>query len=151
MSKISVVLHDEMYQQVLKNDKSLSLDTFASIDLYTEVDNDAVLSKAIQLLAKGDTKVLYTSKLEDGNWELRHIGPFDLGKTKVELRTDNLPKFDWMDEASPPDPSKLFGLRVGPMTASINCKMLGLVMPNFDDTTSEEEKNNEVQNSKENI
>jgi hypothetical protein len=64
---------------------------------------------------------------------------------RLSVKIDhNLPEFDWMDEASPPDPSKLFGLQVGPMTASINGKMLGLVVPNFDDTTSgEREENNE--------
>ena len=60
-------------------------------------------------------------------------------KVKVKLE-HNLPKFDWMDEVSPPDPYKLFGLRVGPMTASINGKMLGLVVPNFDYTIPGEKK-----------
>lgn len=143
MSKISVVLHDEMYQQVLKNDKSLSIDTFASMDFYTEVDNDAVLSKAIQL-ASTSKRVLFTRKNVDKlEWELQEIGPINIDGLAVKLE-HNLPKFDWMDEASPPDPSKLFGLRVGPMTASINGKMLGLVVPNFADTTSgEREENNE--------
>lgn len=143
MSKISVVLHDEMYQQILKNDKSLSIDTFASMDFYTAVDNDAVLSKAIQL-ASTSKRVLFTRKNVDKlEWELQEIGPIKIGTFNVKIEHD-LPKFDWMDEASPPDPSKLFGLRTGPTTASINGKMLGLVMPNFDDTIpGEREENNE--------
>lgn len=137
MSKISVVLHDEMYQQVLKNDKSLSIDTFASMDFYPEVDNDAVLSKAIQL-ASTSKRVLFTrknvDKLEDGSYELCQIGPINVKELHVQVE-HNLPKFDWMDEASPPDPSKLFRLRTGPTTASINCRILGLVVPNFDDNS----------------
>lgn len=133
MSKISVVLHDEMYQHVLKNDKSLSIDTFASMDFYTAVDNDAVLSKAIQL-ASTSKRVLFTRKNVDKlEWELQEIGPIKIDTLDVKLE-HNLPEFDWIDEASPPDPSKLFGLQTGPMTASINGKMLGLVVPNFDDT-----------------
>ena len=134
MSKISVVLHDELYQQILKNDNSLSIDTFASMDFYTEVDNDAVLSKAIQL-ASTSKKVLFTRKNVDKlEWELREIGPINVGTFNVKVEHD-LPKLDWMDEASPPDPSKLFGLRTGPTTASINGRMLGLVVPNFDDNS----------------
>lgn len=143
MSKISVVLHDEMYKQILKNDKSLSIDTFASMDFYTGVDNDAVLSKAVQL-ASTSKRVLFTRKNVDKlEWELQEIGPIKIGTFNVKVEHD-LPKFDWMDEASPPDPSKLFGLRVGPMTASIKGKMLGLVVPNFADTVpGEREENNE--------
>lgn len=143
MSKISIVLHDEMYQQILKNDKSLSIDTFASMDFYTEVDNDAVLSKAIQL-ASTSKRVLFTRKNVDKlEWELQEIGPINVGTFNVKVE-HNLPKFDWMDEARPPDPSKLFGLRTGPTTASINGRILGLVVPNFDDTIpGEREENNE--------
>lgn len=134
MSKISVVLHDELYQQILKNDKCLSIDKFAGMDFYTEVDNDAVLSKAIQL-ASTSKRVLFTRKNVDKlEWELQEIGPINVGMLNVKLE-HHLPKFDWMDEASPPDPSKLFGLRTGPTTASINGKMLGLVVPNFDDNS----------------
>ena len=145
MAKLSVVLHDEMYQQVLKNDKCLSLNTFASMDFYTEVDNDAVLSKAIQL-ASTSKRVLFTRKNVDKlEWELQEIGPINTGTLNVQIE-HNLPKFDWVGVESDAAIMRPSSFMYGPMTASINSKVLGLISPNYDDnsTNTKHEKDGEA-------
>lgn len=143
MSKISVVLHNEMYQQVLKNDKSLSLDTFASIDFYMEVDNDAVLSRAMQL-ASNSKKVVFTRKTVDGDWEMQEIGPINLGTLNISVE-HNLPKFDFVDDVD--SKKDLFGVRYGfkcgDITASFNGLPLGTIQGNFDDTSTGENEDGE--------
>lgn len=141
MFTTAVVLHTEIYKSLRKQvGVTIQLWKFMAMNIHQEPDNEAVFVKAMQL-AIASNKVSFTKKLEDGSYELCQIGPINIDTLNVKVEHD-LPKFDWMDEASPPDPSKLFGLRVGPMTASINGKMLGLVVPNFDDTTSGERKEN---------
>lgn len=134
MAKTAIVVHEEIYKRLQKQlGVTIQLWQYMAMNVHKQSDNDSVFVKALQL-AVGSAKVLFTKKLEDGSYELCQIGPINVKELHVQVE-HNLPKFDWMDEASPSDPSKLFGLRTGPTTASINGKMLGLVVPNFDDNS----------------